>query len=162
MKQSDAVVRSFIGKLADDLGNLIYVQIKPIYDSLGIVVPVKSCSIIHYLNVSSGASLADLAKSLNQSHQLVKQKLPKLLKMELIQVRNDPNDRRRQIYSLTTAGKKQAQLLNDNPLEKVYADLSRELNTDLFAVLDAAINGLKSKDLLTRYNENKDNEKQSY
>ncbi|TDR22740.1 MarR family transcriptional regulator [Marinicella litoralis] len=155
---NQSVVRSFIGKHADDLGNLISVQIKPIYESLGIVVPVKSCSIIHYLNQNNlidkaGASLADLSKSLKQSHQLVKQKLPRLLKLGLIEVQQDANDKRRLLYSLTRLGNEQAKLLNENSLEKVYADLSAEIGTDLYQVLVAAINGLKKKDLLTRFNE---------
>lgn len=153
MDKNNLISRSFIGKLADDLGNLIYVQIKPVYESLGIEVPVKSCSIIHALDQTGGASLVDLAKALKQSHQLVKQKLPKLLKMNLIVVNKDPDDKRRLIYTLTEKGQAQAELLNANPLEKVYADLSREVDTDLYAVLDAAITGLKNKDLLSRYRE---------
>jgi len=160
MKKTDnrSIYKSFIGKHADDLGNLISVQIKPIYESLGIVVPVKSCSIIHYLNqdclgCAEGVSLADLSKSLNQSHQLVKQKLPRLLKLGLIEVQQDAHDRRKLLYSLTALGSEQAKLLNENSLEQVYADLSNEINTDLYQVLVAAISGLKNKDLLTRFNE---------
>ncbi len=157
-KNNNSVVRSFIGKQADDLGNLISLQIKPVYQSLGIVVPVKSCSIIHYLNQNNldqtaGASLADLSKSLKQSHQLVKQKLPRLLKLGLIEVQQDIDDKRRLLYSLTDLGIKQASLLNENSLEKVYENLSNEINTDIYQVLVAAINGLKQKDLLTRFNE---------
>jgi len=147
----NTVARSFIGKLADDLGTLISVQIKPIYDSLGIIVPVKSCSIIHCLNQYGQSSLADLSKSLNQSHQLVKQKLPKLLKLHLISVEKDYDDKRRMLYQLTELGAFQAKLLNENSLEKVYQNLSLEVNADLYAVLTAAINGLKEKDLLTRF-----------
>lgn len=160
----NSVHRSFIGKHADDLGHLIGVQIKPIYESLGIVVPVKSCSIIHclkqnHLEQTEGASLADLSKSLKQSHQLVKQKLPRLLKLGLIEVKQDDNDKRRLLYSLTHLGMEQAELLNKNSLEKVYADLSIELKTDLNQVLVAAISGLKQKDLLTRFNEQNQNKR---
>lgn len=145
---------SFIGKQADDLSNLIREQVKPIYESLGIVVPVKSCSVIHYLNKFDDLSVTDLAKHLKQSHQLIKQKLPKLHKLGLITTRSDENDKRRTTYHLTVAGKHQALLLNDNSLNSVYEHLSDEINANLHIVLHDAIKALKQKDLLTRFVEN--------
>ncbi len=144
---------SFIGKQADDLSNLIREQVKPIYESLGIVVPVKSCSIIHYLNKFDDLSVTDLAKHLKQSHQLIKQKLPKMQKLGLIESRSDKNDKRRTTYHLTEFGKKQANLLNENSLINIYKSLSEEINANLHEVLNNAINGLKQKDLLARFNE---------
>jgi DNA-binding MarR family transcriptional regulator len=147
--------KSFIGKQADDLSNLIREQIKPIYESIGIVVPVKSCSVIHYLNRFDDLSVTDLAKHLKQSHQLVKQKLPKLQNLGLIEKRDDNNDKRRSTYHLTEEGKIQAKLLDENSLISVYQHLSDEVGADLHKVLNKAINGLKNKDLLTRFNESK-------
>jgi DNA-binding MarR family transcriptional regulator len=147
--------KAFIGKQADDLSNLIREQIKPIYDSLGIVVPVKSCSVIHYLHNFDALSVTDLAKHLKQSHQLIKQKLPKLQNLGLIEQRDDDNDKRRSTYHLTNEGKNQAELLDENSLISVYQHLSDEIGADLHKVLNQAINGLKHKDLLTRFNESK-------
>lgn len=147
--------KSFIGKQADDLSNLIREQIRPIYESLGIVVPVKSCSVIHYLNKFDDLSVTDLAKHLKQSHQLVKQKLPKLQNLGLIEQRDDDNDKRRSTYHLTAEGKQQAKLLNENSLISVYQNLSDEVGADLHKVLNKAIKGLKQKDLLTRFKESK-------
>ena len=147
--------KSFIGKQADDLSTLIREQIKPIYESLGIIVPVKSCSVIHYLNKFDDLSVTDLAKLLKQSHQLVKQKLPKLQNLGLIEQRDDDNDKRRSTYHLTTEGIQQAKLLDENSLISVYQHLSDEVGADLHKVLNKAINGLKQKDLLTRFNESK-------
>ncbi|WP_223787559.1 MarR family winged helix-turn-helix transcriptional regulator [Marinicella meishanensis] len=143
--------RSFIGKQAEDLGNLISEQIKPIYESLGIVVPVKSVSIIHALRQSEQASLTELAKLLQQSHQLVKQKLPRLTQLGLITRQQDPHDKRRFWYRLTALGQDQAQMLNDHSLTQVYAELSAEIQADLYAVLTAAIAGLKKQDLYSRF-----------
>lgn len=145
--------KSFIGKQADDLGQLIKVQIQPILTQQGIVVPVKSCSIIHYLYHSSNNSLADLAKKLNQSHQLVNQKLPRLIQLGLVQKHADEKDKRRSIYKLTSQGRKQAQLLEQNSLLHVYEDLSKEIGANLYQVLNDAIDSLKRKDLLTRFEE---------
>ena len=101
IKQSE----SFIGKQADDLSILIREQIKPIYESLGIVVPVKSCSIIHYLNQFDELSITELARHLKQSHQLVKQKIPKLQTLGLIEKRDDSHDKRRSTYHLHQCSK---------------------------------------------------------
>jgi len=153
--QQNNLSHSFIGKQADDLSNLIREQIQPLYESLGIVVPVKSCSVIHYLNKYDDLSLTDLSKHLKQSHQLVKQKLPKLQALGLIEQRDDCNDKRRSTYHLTAIGTQQALLLKENSLISVYQHLSDEIDADLHLVLNNAINGLKNKDLLTRFNERK-------
>ncbi len=145
------ISQTFIGKQADDLGQLISVQIKPIYQALGIIVPVKSCSIIHQLQVAEQASVTELAKELKQSHQLVKQKLPRLIKLGLIESRHDTGDKRRIYYRLTSLGEDQAERLNQHSMAQVYASLSAEINADLYQVLTAAINGLKQKDLLSRF-----------
>lgn len=147
--------QTFVGKAAEDLGQLIGEQIKPVYQSIGVIVPVKSCSIIHALEGVKHATLTELAKQLQQSHQLVKQKIPKLLDLKLIVVAQDPSDKRRQQYRLTDLGRKQAQLLQEHSMQAVYQSLSDEINADIFQVLNAAISGLKAKDLLSRFNEQK-------
>lgn len=146
---------SFIGKQADDLGQLLYVQVKPIYELLGIIVPVKSCSIMHFLNNNTGASLVELAKNLQQSHQLVKQKLPRLHKLGLLEIHDDDDDKRRKIYRLTPLGQQQAALLKEHSLQSIYQDLSDEIQSDLNNILSAAINSLQNKDLLSRFIQNK-------
>lgn len=144
-------IQAFVGKHADDLGNLISMQIKPLYESLGIVVPVKSVSIVYQLSQTHQASLADLSKALGQSHQLVKQKIPKLLKAGIISADHDPADKRKTLYTLTTLGQQQATLLKQHSLELVYQHLSAEIGADLGQVLTQAIAGLKNKDLLSRF-----------
>ena len=155
LKRPENFSKSFIGKQAEDLGNLIREQIKPVYEMVGIIVPVKSCSIIHSLKKLTNASLADLAKSLNQSHQLIKQKLPKLKSLGLIDDTDDPNDKRRTLYFLTDKGKQQAKLLEQNSMSEVYQNLSKEVNANIYEVLTQTINSLKQKNLYTRFIENK-------
>jgi DNA-binding MarR family transcriptional regulator len=156
MNQAEPIQpKSFIGKQADDLSNLILEQIKPIYHSIGIIVPVKSCSIIYYLDKLNDMSVTDLAKQLKQSHQLVKQKLPKLHKLGLIHQQSDENDKRRSTYHLTDSGQQQAQLLAEHSLYSVYQHLSDEVGADINQVLATAIRCLKQKDLFTRFQENK-------
>lgn len=147
--------RSFIGKHADDLGQLISVQIKPVYQALGIIVPVKSCSLVHCLAQLKEASLVDLAKQLNQSHQLVKQKMPRLSELGLISRNADPDDKRRTLYRLTAKGMEQAAILNKNPMEQIYQQLSEEVAADIQHVLLSAIERLQAKDLLSRFIEHR-------
>ncbi|MFC3195412.1 MarR family winged helix-turn-helix transcriptional regulator [Marinicella sediminis] len=145
--------RSFVGKYADDLGQLISQQIKPVYKAMGIQVPVKSCSLVHVLGYLHQASLVDLAKCLNQSHQLIKQKIPRLLELKIITHSKDPHDKRRTLYQLTDLGRQQAGILKQNPMEQIYQQLSEEVGADIQSVLMAAIEQLQQKDLYTRYNE---------
>ncbi len=151
--EKEAFENSFIGKQADDLGQLISEQIKPVYQSLGIVVPVKSCSVVHYLGKQGQCTVTEIAKGLSQSHQLVKQKLPRLLKLGLIDLSNDPNDKRRVLYHLTDLGSRQSDLLTQHSMFQVYANLSNEINADLYQILTAAIEGLRNKDLFSRFTE---------
>ena len=65
--------KALLGKRAEDLSNLIEEQSQPIFDSLGIIVPIKSCSTLLSLFELQQASVTDLARQLDQSHQLVKQ-----------------------------------------------------------------------------------------
>ena len=145
--------RSFIGKYADDLGQLISAQIKPVYAALGITVPVKSCSLVHTLARLRQASLMELAQHLNQSHQLVKQKIPRLLKLGILSQSQDPDDKRRTLYQLTDEGQQQAAILNQDPMAGIYQQLSEEVGHDIQQVLTRAIEQLQNKNLLTRFQE---------
>ena len=151
--------RTFIGKYADDLGQLISAQIKPVYAALGIIVPVKSCSLVHTLAKLKQASLMELANHLNQSHQLVKQKVPRLLELRIISQSQDPDDKRRTLYQLTEAGQQQAAILNQDPMAGIYQQLSDEVGCDIRQVLTRAIEQLQGKDLLTRFQEHNNQSK---
>ncbi|WP_332790378.1 MarR family winged helix-turn-helix transcriptional regulator [Sphingomonas sp. GB1N7] len=50
------------------------------------------------------ASASDLARELGHSHQLVVQKIPKLVSLGLIWHRDDEDDARRRIFQLTEKG----------------------------------------------------------
>ena len=132
--------KALLGKRAEDLSNLIEQQTQPIFDSLGIIVPIKSCSTLLCLQKIEQASLADIARSLEQSHQLVKQKLPKLIKLGLIKQRPDKDDRRRTLYSLTTKGKLQT--------NKIQTYL---IGIDVFEAIDLAIKSMQEKTLWVRF-----------
>ncbi|MGH1366430.1 MAG: MarR family winged helix-turn-helix transcriptional regulator [Calditrichia bacterium] len=145
----------FLGKRSDQLSMLIEQQVIPIFEDIGIVVPVRSCSLVVVLAELTFASAADLARQLDQSHQLVLQKIPALERLKLLRRQNDPNDKRRKVFQLTSEGHQQLELINKHIrlIEQAYEKLNAELGVDVFAVLGRAIEALKAKDLSTRIDE---------
>jgi DNA-binding MarR family transcriptional regulator len=95
---------SFLGRLSEALSTTIEEQTRPLFDTAGIVVPVKSCSLLTALGKAGEASAADLARTLGQSHQLVVQKCPALLRLGLVTQHPDPADARRKLFRITDAG----------------------------------------------------------
>lgn len=151
--------KALLGKRAEDLSNLIEQQTQPIFDSLGIIVPIKSCSTLLTLLKLEQASLVDIAKQLGQSHQLVKQKLPKLIKLGLIKQNSDKEDKRRTLYSFTSKGKQQTHKIKEY-LEQstVLVDsISEEIGVDIFETIDKAIESMKNKSLWVRYRDKSNN-----
>lgn len=146
--------KALLGKRAEDLSNLIEEQSQPIFDSLGIIVPIKSCSTLLSLFELQQASVTDLARQLDQSHQLVKQKLPKLLKLGVIQQSPDKEDKRRTLYSLTPKGEAQSQKIKEylKQSEKLVDSISKDIGVDIFDAIDNAIKAMKERSLLDRFN----------
>ncbi|GAA4356152.1 winged helix DNA-binding protein [Kangiella marina] len=145
--------KALLGKRAEDLSNLIEEQSQPIFDSLGIIVPIKSCSTLLSLFELQQASVTDLARQLDQSHQLVKQKLPKLLKLEVIQQSPDKEDKRRTLYSLTPEGLVQSKKIKEylKQSEKLVNSISQDIGVDIFDAIDNAIKAIKERSLLERF-----------
>lgn len=146
---------SYVGKRAEQLSGLIEHQVLPVFDEIGIIVPVRSCSLMIMLEELSIASAADLARRLEQSHQLILQKIPALERQKLLERKSDPADKRRKVFRLTPKGKKQVALLKQNAclFEQAYEALNQELGVDVFDVLGRAIAALQAKDLATRIDE---------
>lgn len=94
----------FLGRAVERLSVLIADQSKAVFDAMGIVIPVRSCSLMTVLASLETASASDLARELGHSHQLVMQKIPKLIRLGLIQQRDDDDDARRRIFQLTDEG----------------------------------------------------------
>lgn len=145
--------KALLGKRAEDLSNLIEEQSQPIFDSLSIIVPIKSCSTLLSLFELQQASVTDLARQLDQSHQLVKQKLPKLLKLEVIQQSPDKEDKRRTLYSLTPEGLVQSKKIKEylKQSEKLVDSISQDIGIDIFDAIDKAIKTMKERSLLERF-----------
>ena len=143
--------RHFLGRLSEELSEMIAAQSSALMTERGIVIPPKSCSLMVAIEHQQPASARMLADALQRSHQLISQKLPKLVDLDLVEAVADPNDRRAKLYRMTTHGERQMALFHDlqPDLEQIYSELFAEVG-DVSAVLRAALDALRERPLLQR------------
>lgn len=145
---------TFLGRLSEALSQRIEEQTRPLFDEAGITIPVRSCSLLTALGEAGEASAAELARALGQSHQLVVQKCPALLRLGLITQHADPADARRKIFRLTDAGRDQLHRLDaySARITEVYRALFEEIG-DVHGAILKALNALTDKPLAERFSE---------
>lgn len=129
---------SFLGRLSEMLSMRIEEQTRELFDASGIVVPVRSCSLLVALAQAGEASAAQLARTLGHSHQLVTQKIPALLRLGLIAPRPDPADARRKLFRLTDKGRTQLASIDAYSvrISKIYRELFAEVGDTHRAIID--------------------------
>lgn len=142
---------SFLGRLSEMLSQMIEDQTRDLFDAAGIVVPVKSCSLLTALRQAGEASPAQLARTLGQSHQLVIQKCPALIRLGLITQHPDPVDARRRLFRLTEKGQAQMALQDrySDEISDVYRRLFKETG-DVHAMILKTLRALKARPLRER------------
>lgn len=143
---------SFLGRLSEALSQRIEEQTRPLFDDMGITVPVRSCSLLAALEAAGEATAAELARALGQSHQLVIQKCPALLRLGVITQHADPADARRKIFRLTPEGRKQQERIEaySARISEVYRELFDEVG-DVHSAILKALNALADKPLAERF-----------
>lgn len=126
---------------------------KTVYKSSGLIIPVEGSSTLQALRPGTRQALADLTRTLNQSHQLIAQRLGKLSRLGLIKRSSDPEDKRRSEYVLTDLGVEQWRLLDSVMRETVAINdqLFEEVGVDLTMALDKAISILGERGLDSRF-----------
>ena len=141
----------FLGRLADRLSVIIEDQTSELFDRHGIAIPVRSCSLIEAIAKLGAASTADLSHVLGQSHQLIAQKIPKLLKLRLISQSKDSRDARRKVFRVTKKGEDQLHALAACSvlLDRVYTELFAEVG-DVATVIRRANKSLAHKSIVER------------
>lgn len=144
---------AYLGKRLQDLLDLAHLQMKDVYAEAGLIIPVEGSSTLQSLKPGAGRALADLARSLDQPHQLVAQRLDKLKALKLVTRRADPKDGRRFEYFLTAEGEVQWRLLDTlmQRLIEVNRALFKEIECDLVSRLDDAVKALKSRAYTQRF-----------
>ncbi len=143
---------AFLGGRAQRLADLISQQGDELFRSAGIAVPVRCASTLLYLRQDGPSSLVQIAKALDESHQLTAKRMALLDTLSLVSCEDDPNDRRRRIFALTRKGKREARLVQARCelAQKIFEQLNRELAVQLGDALDAAWAALTEKSMLAR------------
>ncbi|WP_046654231.1 MarR family transcriptional regulator [Brevundimonas diminuta] len=143
--------RTFLGRLSEQLSELVEQQSAEVFKRAGIVIPVKSSSLLGAIATLGPVSVADLVRALDRSHQLIQQKIPKLLALDLVSRRPDPNDLRINLIETTDRGREQLALLDrlTPEFERAYAEMEQEAGP-VFDTVARAIRSLKARSLNDR------------
>lgn len=144
---------AFLAKSVFNLHLLIQKQADDVYAAKGLEFPVVVSSTLLFLSSVNKASVTQIAKALDHTHQLAAQRIKILLKLSLIEITEDSKDKRATFYKLTKKGVKQSEVLNNYCLEATIAfnSLSDELGINLQATLNNAIQALNKKTLSERF-----------
>lgn len=143
--------RTFLGRLSEQLSDLIEQQSAEVFKRAGLVIPVKSSSLLGAIATHGPVSVADLVRTLNRSHQLIQQKIPKLLALDLVTRRPDPDDQRVILIEITDRGREQLALLAElaPAFDRAYAEMEADTGP-VFDGLNRAISALRSRPLIDR------------
>lgn len=143
--------RTFLGRLSEQLSELIEQQSAEVFKRAGLVIPVKSSSLMGAIATLGPVSVADLGRALDRSHQLIQQKIPKLVKLELVTRQPDPQDQRVTLIAITDKGREQLALLDslDGEFERAYAEMEQDAGP-VFDTIKRAIKSLQAQPLAER------------
>lgn len=143
--------RTYLGRLSEQLSELIEQQSAEVFRRAGLVIPVKSSSLMGAIATLGPVSVADLGRALDRSHQLIQQKIPKLVKLELVMRQPDPEDQRVTLIAITEKGREQLSLLDslDGAFERAYAEMEQDAGP-VFDGIKRAITSLRSRPLIDR------------
>ena len=151
--ENHTIKQAYLGKAAQDLVRVTSDQVAEIYDRRQIIIPVELSSTLHSLSLKNGASLTEIASTLGLPHQLVAQRVRKLMALGLLERRPDQKDGRRYELHLSDYGHDQADRLRVcmRDMSRVYEGLYEEIGCDLPAILSVAIQAIRDNSLVERF-----------
>lgn len=143
---------AFLSNKLIRLVDLIGAQGTELLRDAGIELPSNTVALTLYVGDKGQASLVEIAKALDEVHQLSATRVDSLIHLGLMERRDDPTDRRRKALSLTSKGKAQYSLLLKrlSEIEAAMTGLYAEIGYDLPAILEAAMDALSRQSLLER------------
>ncbi len=143
--------RAFLGRLSEQLSELIEQQSAEVFKRAGLVIPVKSSSLLSAIAALGPVSASDLVRALQRSHQLIQQKVPKLVALGLVIRRPAPDDQRVILIEITDKGREQLALLDRlaSEFDRAYGEMEEEAGP-VFDGINHAISALKSRPLIDR------------
>lgn len=154
--ETHALKGAFVANRLSALVDLIALQGDLLLQDAGISVPSRAVSCVLLVGDEGQVSAADIAKALQQPHQLATQRVEALIKLGLLKRIDDPEDGRRKILTLSTRGRDQyARLkLRLAEAEQAFNGLFAEIDCDLPAVVERAFQALRATPLLQRIQAN--------
>lgn len=149
--------RTFLGRLSEQLSDLIEQQSAEVFARAGLIIPVKSSSLMVAISALGPVSVADLGRALDRSHQLIQQKIPRLVKLELVTRQPNPEDQRAVLIAITDRGREQLALLDslDGAFERAYAEMEQDAGP-VFDGIKRSIQSLQARPLVDRMPDLKD------
>lgn len=143
---------AFVANLLDRLVGQIVEQGEDLLADAGIVFPSRAVSSVLLIGERGAISTADIAKALSQPHQLVTQRIDLLIKLEVIERTDDPEDGRRKLLKLSSIGLDQYDRLRRRLTEasEAFASLFVEIECDLSAIAMRAMSALDRRSILER------------
>jgi DNA-binding MarR family transcriptional regulator len=143
--------RAFLGRLSEQLSELIEQQSAEVFKRAGLVIPVKSSSLLSAIAALGPVSASDLVRALQRSHQLIQQKVPKLAALGLVIRRPAPDDQRVILIEITDKGREQLALFDRlaSAFDRAYGEMEEDAGP-VFDGINRAISALKSRPLIDR------------
>jgi DNA-binding MarR family transcriptional regulator len=128
--------RTFLGRLSEQLSDLIEQQSAEVFARAGIVIPVRSSSLLTAIATLGPVSAADLVRA---------------LELGLVSRRPNPDDQRVILIEITDKGRRQLTLLDrlDGEFERAYAEMEQDAGP-VFDSITRAIAALKARPLIDR------------
>lgn len=147
-----SVAPAFVGARAFRLANLIGEQGQALLKNADLVIPVQCISLVLFLDQNGPASLVEIARALDEQHQLTAHRAKQLESLSLVTRKQDANDKRRRTFHLTQKGKGEAKKVEAVCRQgaDVFESLSEEIGSDLNMVLNKAYALLQQRSLVNR------------
>ena len=145
---SGAFLAIQLERLAGQISN----QGDALLQAVGIDVPSRTVSTVLLIGESDGVSAADISDRLQLPHQLVTQRVERLIELGLVARTADVNDRRRKVLALTERGRDQDEKLRMRlaAAVQVFEELFAEINCNLPECIRKASDALDHTPLVER------------
>lgn len=146
------IAPSFVGARAQRLANLISGQGDALLKAADLIVPSRCTSIVLYLDHNGPASLVEIARALDEQHQLTAHRAKQLEDLSIITRKPDPDDQRRRTFHLTQKGKDEAKGIEARCRQAItiFEAIGGEIGCDLNELLDRAYDVLEQRPLTDR------------
>jgi DNA-binding MarR family transcriptional regulator len=143
---------AFLANKLDRLADMIAQQGEDLLQDAGIDIPSRAVSLLMLVGEHDLLSVADIAATIGQPHQLVTQRADILIDRALIERRGDPADGRRKTLALTAKGEAEhakLQIMLSEAAE-AFAGLFEEIQCDLSAYAMKAMEALSRASIVDR------------